>query len=462
MDARFKVRLLSERECLMDPSVIGFGGLAVLLVLLLLRVPIGVAMGIVGSIGSYLIYSWRPFVGFMPEAGLKPTLLLLTTTPYNFLNSYPFAAVPLFIFIGVLAYNAGFTTDIFHAARLWLVRVPGGVAMASILGCGGFSAVSGSSLACAAAMGRIAVPEMLNQGYSRSLATGSVAVGGTLGALIPPSILLLIYGIFVEQSIAKLFAAALIPGLMSLVAYLVVIAVWVRVHPDAAPLPAQDSTASARWQALRRCWPLGLLFILILGGIYLGFFTATEAAAFGAGATLLLALLLRRVTLDKIGESLRESVMQTALIFVVAIGGKLLVAFVALSGIAEELVFWVSGSGLPIGVIIGLIVLFYLLLGMVLDPLGIILLSLPLTVPIMEANGFSLIWFGVLMVKLIEVGLITPPVGLNVFVIKAIVGDRVSLERIFYGVGVFFIAEIPVVILIASIPAISLFLPGLM
>ncbi|MEX0923680.1 MAG: TRAP transporter large permease [Rhodovibrionaceae bacterium] len=448
----------------MEPAIIGYVGLGVLLAFLLLRIPIAVAMGVVGTVGMFLIYAWRPYLGLVPEAGYGPTFSLLATTPYNFLNSYPLSAVPLFIFIGVLAYHARFTTDVYDAARLWLAKLPGGVAMASIVGCGGFSAISGSSLACAAAMGRIAIPEMLKQGYSKSLATGSVAIGGTLGSLIPPSILLIIYGIFVEQSIAKLFLAAVIPGLLSLLGYIVVVAVWARLRPEAAPTPKAEERAQrqTRWQALERCWAVLALFLLILGGIYLGFFTPTEAAAVGSFATLALGFLLKRITWRSVLEALKESVQQTAMLFAVAIGGKLFVAFVALSGIAGDLVSLISESGLSIAVVIGLIVLLYILLGMVLDPMGIILLSLPLTVPIIEAHGFSLIWFGIVVIKLLEVGLVTPPVGLNVFVIKSIVGDQIPLERIFIGVGIFLLIEIPVVALIVCFPQISLFLPNLM
>lgn len=442
----------------MDPITVGVVALPVVLVLLLLRVPIAAALGIVATVGIFIIYAWRPGADFAPQWAWAPTLSLLANSPYAFITSYTLSTVPLFILMGHLAFEAEFTTDIYKAARLWLARVPGGVAMASVVGCGGFSAITGSSVACAAAMGRIAIPEMLSFGYAKTLAAGSVAMGGTLGSLIPPSILFILYGVFSEQSIARLFIAAIIPGLLSLAGYLVVIYVWARLNPAAAPRPAEDIPAGERWRALGRCAPIVVIFLVVIGGIYAGFFTPTEAAGIGAYATLVLGLLLGRLNVAKIIAALRESVYQTAMIFAIAIGGKLFVNFIALTGLASGVTDYIEATQASIYVVLGLIIVMYIVLGMFLDPIGIILLTLPLTIPIVESYGLSLIWFGVIVVKLLEIGLVTPPIGLNVFVIKSIVGAKVRLEQIFSGVAWFFLAEIVIMALLIAFPALSLWL----
>lgn len=443
----------------MDPLTVGLSGLIATLVLLALRVPIAAALGSVAAIGIFVIFAWRPGQPFVADWAWQPTLSLITNNPYAFITSYTLSTIPLFIFMGHLAYEAGFTTDIYRAARLWLARLPGGVAMASVVGCGGFSAITGSSVACAAAMGRIAIPEMLQFGYARSLAAGSVAIGGTLGSLIPPSVLFILFGIFAEQSIAKLFIAAVIPGLLSLGAYLVVIYFWVRLRPEDAPVPQEVVTRRDRMRALGDCWAIVTLFVVVIGGIYIGLFTPTEAAGIGAAATLVLGLLLGRLNFPKILAALKESVFQTSMIFVIAIGGKLFVNFIALTGLAGEITTWIETSGVSVFMVMGLIVLMYIFLGMFLDPIGIILLTLPLTIPIVESFGFSLIWFGVVVIKLLEIGLVTPPIGLNVFVIKSIVGAKIRLESIFLGVSWFLLAEIFVLTAILFLPVLSLWLP---
>lgn len=442
----------------MEPFQIGIIALITVLVLLANRVPIAAALGVVASLGIFMIFAWRPGQDFLPQYAIQPTLSLMTNSPYAFITSSALSTVPLFILMGHLAYEAGFTTDIYRAARLWLARLPGGLAMASVVGCGGFSAITGSSVACAAAMGRIAIPEMLRFGYSPSLATGTVAIGGTLGALIPPSILFILYGIFAQQSIARLFVAAIIPGLISLLAYMLVIFIWARMHPSAAPLPDEKITQQERRQALLDCWAILTLFVVVVGGIYLGLFTPTEAAGIGASATLVLGFVLRRLNLAKMLSALKESVYQTSMIFVIAIGGTLFVNFIALTGLANEITRWIETSNTAMEVVIGLIVVMYIFLGMFLDPIGIILLSLPLTLPIIESYGLSLIWFGVVVVKLLEVGLVTPPIGLNVFVIKSIVDKKIALETIFRGVSLFLLAEIVVLALVITAPALSLYL----
>ena len=446
----------------MDPQVIGYLGFGVALVFLALRVPIAITLGSVAAGGMLLTYAWPPWMPFSLSAAWAPVASLLGSTPLDFVSSYALSTVPLFIFIGHLAYQAGFTTDIYAAARVWLARLPGGLSIASIVGCGGFSAISGSSVACAAAMGRIAVPEMLESRYSRSLASGSVAIGGTLGSLIPPSILFIIFGVFAEQSIAKLFLAAAVPGLLSLLGYVLVVLVWVWLRPQDAPRPDMDVARAHRGAALARCWPIVTLFLVIIGGIYLGAFTPTEAAGVGAIATLALGIVLKRLSFAKMAEALREAVTQSAQLFAIAIAGKLFVNFIALTNVAAGLTEWLGSAGLSVVVVMALIAVLYVVLGMMLDPLGIILLTLPLTLPVVEVYGLDLIWFGVIVVKLLEIGLVTPPIGLNVFVIKSIVGDRVPLGQIFTGVGLFLISDVFVMLLLLSFPILSLYLPSLL
>ncbi|NMM44736.1 TRAP transporter large permease [Rhodospirillaceae bacterium KN72] len=446
----------------MDPHLVGYLGFAAVFVLLALRVPIAISLGSVAAGGMLLIYAWQPWMPFSLEAAWAPVSALLASTPVDFVNSYALSTVPLFIFIGHLAFQAGFTTDIYAAARVWLARLPGGLAIASIVGCGGFSAISGSSVACAAAMGRIAVPEMLQSRYSKAMASGSVAIGGTLGSLIPPSILFIIFGVFAEQSIAKLFLAAAVPGILSLVGYIVVVMIWVRLRPEDAPRTATDGLSEKRMEALGRCWPIVLLFAVIIGGIYMGAFTPTEAAGVGAVATLILGGVLRRLSFAKIAEALREAVTQTAQLFAIAIAGKLFVNFIALSTIAAQLTDWIGHAELSVVLVMALICILYVVLGMMLDPLGIILLTLPVTLPVVEAYGLDLIWYGIIVVKLLEIGLVTPPIGLNVFVIKSIVGDTISLEKIFKGVSVFLISDVVVMILLLTFPILSLYLPSLL
>jgi tripartite ATP-independent transporter DctM subunit len=446
----------------LDPLLVGLVALGVTLFLLAIRVPIAAALGISASVGIFIIFAWRPGAEFMPQFAWRPTLSLIANGPYDFLKNYSLATVPLFILMGHLAFEAGFTTDVYRAARLWLAKLPGGVAMASVVGCGGFSAITGSSVACAAAMGRIAIPEMLKFGYAKPLAAGSVAIGGTLGSLIPPSILFILYGVFAEQSIARLFMAAIVPGLLSLGAYLLVIFLWVRLRPAAAPRPEEEVTARDRWASLGRCWSIVALFAVVIGGIYAGFFTPSEAAGVGAIAALVLGLLLGRLNFTKIVAALKESVYQSSMIFAIAVAGKIYVSFIALTGLSGAIGDWIAVTDVSMVTVLALIVLLYLILGMFLDPIGIILLTLPLTIPIVDGYGLSLIWFGVLVVKLLEIGLVTPPIGLNVFVIKSIVGDRIRLEAIFAGIAIFLLVEIFVLAAIALVPALSLWLPGLM
>lgn len=445
----------------MDASTIGFIAFIAVLVLLALRSPIGFTLAAVATVGTFFIFAFRTG-SFLPERAIRATTSMVFSNSFDLIHSYDLSMIPLFIALGHVAYKADITTRIYYAARVWLSRVPGGVAMASVVGCGGFSAITGSSIACASTMGRICTPEMLRMGYDPRLATASVAAGGTLGSLIPPSVLFIIYGIFTETSISRLFVAGILPGLLTLAGFLLVIYIWVKYDPSAAPIDSEEISYKDRLHAALRAWPAMVLFVVIIGGIYGGIFTATEAAAVCLSAAVIIGLLQRQLNLQDIWDAMRETCLQTASIFFIAAGAKIFVAFIALTGVAPALVEMVSNAGLSVFMLMFSIAVLYLLLGMFLDPIGIMVLTLPLVVPLVESYGLDLIWFGVVVIKLLEIGLITPPVGLNVFVIANVVGKEAPIDKIFAGIARFLSVDLIVLLLIMSFPIISLLLPNTM
>lgn len=446
----------------MDPSTIGIFGFFAALTLLILRVPIGFTLVSVASICSLVTYAWRPGSDFDLERGLRPAMALIESNAFEFIHSYSLSMVPLFIAAGHIAFHTRITTDIYDAVRVWMSKVPGGLAIASLIGCGGFSAITGSSVACASSMGRICVPEMLRFGYDKQLASASVAAGGTLGALIPPSVLFILYGTFTETSISRLFMAGVVPGLLSLAAFIITVMVWVRLRPEAAPVPQEDISGQVRSTAALKAWPAVTLMVIIIGGIYGGVFTATEAAAVSLAFVLVYGILSRKLTWESFVLSMRETAYQTSSLFFIAVGAKIFVSFVSLTGVTGGLVEMVAAAELDTWVILLCIVLIYLVMGMFLDPIGTMLLTLPFTVPLIEGMGFNLIWFGVIVVKLLEIGLITPPVGLNVFVINSVVGREIQVHTIFFGIMKFLVLDIVVLLALLAFPILSLGLPSLM
>lgn len=444
----------------MDPTTISLFGLIITLLLICLRVPIGFAMAGLAITCTYLFFGYKYGDEFQAARALYPTLALISSNVFEFLHSYPLSMVPLFIALGHIAYHAQITTDIYFAVRVWLSKVPGGLAMASAIGCTGFSAITGSSLACASAMGRICIPEMMRFNYSPQLATSTVAIGGTLGALIPPSILFIMYGLFTEQSINKLFLAGVIPGLLSLGGILIVVFIWSRLKPEAAPTADETYSARDRWLATFRAWPAISLFVIIIGGIYGGIFTATEAAAASMFLAIAYGVVARKLTWKQFLQAMKDTALQTATIFFIAVCAKMFVAFVSLTGLTHELISLIEHYELSNWSILVMIALVYLVMGMMLDPLGIMLLTLPFVVPLVEGMGYDLIWFGVVVVKLLEIGLITPPVGLNVFIINSVVNNSIPVHTIFRGVMNFLAMDLVVFALILIFPILSLFLPN--
>jgi tripartite ATP-independent transporter DctM subunit len=364
--------------------------------------------------------------------------------------------------MGSVAHHSGISSALFRAARLWLSGLPGGLAVATNFACAGFAAASGSSVATAAAMGRVAIPEMLRAGYDKGLTTGTVAAAGTLGSLIPPSILFVLYGIFAEVSITKLLIAGVFPGLLTAAIYAGMIITRCKLNPRLAPQKSVDASWRERLEALGAVWPLLVLILGIIGGLYTGLVTPTEAGAFGAFLAFVVAFFQKRLTWQVIKDSVNEAVTSTARIFFVAVGAVMLTKFLALTGVPVFLGQMIGDWALdPLLLVIGAS-LIYLVLGMFLDPLGILLITLPILLPMFEALHLDLIWFGVLVVKYLEIGLLTPPVGFNVYVIKSVVGDTISLETIFRGVMWFLACEVIVVALLVAYPEISLYLPSTM
>lgn len=434
----------------MSSEVIGLIGLAVILGLLAVRIPIAIALISVSVAGIFALVGQRAAIGS------------LKTIPYEFVAHWSLSAIPMFLLMGAVAFNSGLVASIYTAARLWLSGLPGGLAIASNFACAGFAAASGSSVATSSAMGRIAVPEMLRYNYDKGLATGVVAAAGTLGSLIPPSILMVLYGTFAEASISKLMIAGIIPGILTAAIYAVMIAVRCKLNPELAPPVDFRPTLRERMLALRDVWPMPVLIGGVIGGLYSGIVTATEAGALGAFLSIAIAAGYGKLNWAVLSQSIKDTLYGTGVIFFVSIGAVLLSRFIALSGIPFAMVDFADAIGVSgYGVILFCGIVF-LLLGMFLDPIGLLLIGLPVFLPMIDASGFDLIWFGILVIKFVEIGLITPPVGLSVYTIKGVVGDAIPLGTIFKGILWFLACEILVVVLLVVFPEISMWLPGLM
>ncbi len=438
----------------MTESLIGFG---VLLALIFARVPIAFAMAAVGGIGFALLRGWEPAWAMTGQVAFDTAL------------SYSLSVIPLFIFMGNVLAASGVAQGLFAGANRLFGRTRGGLAMASVLSCGGFSAVCGSSLATAATMSKVAMPSMRRFGYDDRLATGSIAAGGTLGILIPPSVILIIYGLLTETNIAKLFIAGIIPGIIGVILYLVAVKVAVAMNPGLAP-DTEAREPMTRADTIGVLCVLGL-FVFIMAGIYGGFFTPTEAAGMGAGAAVLIAVALRTMTWGDFFVATYDSIRATAMIFAVIIGAELFTNFVNFAGLPDALAVTVADYELPVWAVMAFIVVTYLILGCVLESLSMILLTVPVFYPLMYELPFAnemlldpenaLIWFAIVVVVATEISLITPPVGMNVFVLKGVLRD-VSLGTIFRGVLPFWLADIVRLTLLILVPGLSLWLVGAM
>lgn len=432
----------------MDDVGIGVAGLGVLLALIALRVPIGVALIGVSFAGLWVLMGWRVAWGS------------LATIPYQFAANWVLSSVPMFLLMGFVCYHTNLTRGLFRAARLWTQALPGGLAVAAIFGSAGFAAVSGSSVACSAAMGRIAVPEMMRARYDAELATGTVAVAGTIGALIPPSIILILYGVIAQVSVTELFLGGVAAGLLTAAGYVAVVTIRVALNPALAPRDEGAAPLGERMAALGETWPLLLVMAGIFGGLFGGVFTPTEAGAVGASLACLVALLRGELTWARFRAAAVETTTATAALVLIAVGASLLTRFLALSGAGDALSDGLLGLGVSPWLLLLGIAGVYLLLGMFLEPLGAMLLTLPIVLPIAEDAGWSLVWFGVVLTKLLEIGMITPPIGMNVFVIKGVVGDLASTAAIFRGVAWFVLMDLAVLAVLGAFPGLVLALPN--
>jgi tripartite ATP-independent transporter DctM subunit len=431
-------------------------GFAAVLALVLLRMPIAFAMGLVGMIG------------FMLETNARASISMVARLIIDTSQDYGLSVVPLFILMGLFVNKAGISRELYAASNAFLGHLRGGLAMATIVACGGFAAISGSSLATAATMSKVAMPEMRRFNYSDSLATASIAAGGTLGILIPPSVILVIYGLLTETSIGKLFIAGVIPGLIGILFYLAAVRYSVWRNPDAGPAGPRISWPD-RISALKQVWAVLLLFFLVIGGLYGLFdvpplniaFSPTEAAGMGAMGAFLIALARRRLSLADTMEVLTETAMTAASLFAVLIGAWIFSNFVNVAGLPQGLLAVVTAWELAPWMVMALILLVYIVLGCVFESLSMLLLTVPVFFPVVTSLGFDPIWFGIIVVVVVEISLITPPVGLNVFVLKGVVGD-VSTGTIFKGVTPFWVADIIRLALLVALPSLVLLLPSMM
>ena len=430
---------------------LGFLSFPVLLLMIFLRAPIGLAMLLAGIGGLW--FATGDTNMFMSR---------LKTETYGTFSSYSLTIIPMFLLMGQFATLSGMSQALFKAAESFLGHRKGGVAMAAVGACAGFGSICGSSLATAATMSRVALPELRRYGYSGGFSTATLAAGGTLGILIPPSVILVIYAILTEQNIAKLFLAAFIPGILAALGYIVTISIYVRVYPDAAgtrePVPMAE-----RWRALLDVWPVLVVFGLVVGGIYAGWFTPTEGAAIGAAGTGLIALVSGNMTWSVFKESIIATATATGMIFFIVLGAALYNGFLALSQVPQELSSWVVGQGYSAWTVLIIVLAFYLVFGCLMDSLSMILLTIPIFFPVISQLDFGMtpehvaIWFGILVLIVVEVGLITPPVGMNLFIINAM--DKTTPMRDTYSAVLWFVgSDLVRVVILVLFPAITLFL----
>ena len=430
----------------MDRDVVALLGFVGMFALMAIRVPIGIAMGIAG-VGGFALLS-----------GSKPALNLLANVPLSVLTDYNLSVIPMFILMGAFASHSGMSAELFKAGRAWLGHRRGGLALASIAACGGFSAINGSSVATAATMTQVALPEMRRAGYNPGFSAGLIAAGGTLGIMIPPSVIMVLYGIMTETDITKLFAAGIIPGLMAVAFYSVVVAIVARLRPDAMPRGERVGWGE-RFRSLRSLWAVVLLFVFVLGGIYGGLFTVQEGAGVGAIGTLLIGLLRGRLGWKQVKAALIGALRVSSSIMLIVVGAYLFGYFLTITQFTQNAVETLVH--LPVGPygVLALIMVGYLILGAVMDELAMILLTVPIVFPAMMQLGFDPVWFGVIVVMAVTFGMICPPVGMNVFVISSIARD-VPLGAIYKGTMPFIAVDVVRLLILCAFPALSLWLPG--
>ena len=432
----------------MNTDVVAVVGFVVLFGLMLLRVPVGMAMGLVGV------------TGFGYIAGSTPAFKMIGQTSMRTVTDFNFAVVPMFLLMGAFATTSGMSRELFRAGNAFLGHRRGGLGIATIAACGGFAAICGSSVATAATFSKVAYPEMRRFNYPQSFATGVIAAGGTLGIMIPPSTVFAIYGLITEQDVGKLFIAGVLPGLLAVAMYMITVSLIGYARPNFLPT-GPHAPWSERFAALKDVWATLLLFVFVIGSIYGGLATATEAAGMGAAGAFIIGLARGRLSRADIRRSLLEATRTTAAVFTVLIGAILFSYFLTVTQTPQKVTAFLTGLGLgPYGVL-ALLMLLYLVLGCLMDALSMIILTVPIIFPVIISLGFDPIWFGVIIVMTVELGLIHPPVGMNIFVIKSVIED-VKISTIFYGVMPFIVTDILRLIILITFPAIALFLPSQM
>ncbi|QNK68703.1 TRAP transporter large permease [Variovorax sp. PAMC26660] len=429
----------------MSPDAVAVLGFVALFVLMLLRVPVGMAMGLVGVTGySYLV-------------GPGPALKLVGQTSMRTVTDYTFGVIPMFMLMGALVSVSGVSRELFKAANSMIGHLRGGLGVATVVACGGFAAICGSSVATAATFSAVAYPEMRRFNYPQSFSTGVIAAGGTLGAILPPSTVLAVYAILTQQDIGKLFMAGIVPGILAMAMYVMTIAIIVKLRPDWLP-GGEVKPWSERFKDLKNVWAPLVLFVFVIGGLYGGFFTPTEAGGVGASGAFILGLVRRKLDGPKIREALLSATRTAAAVFTVLIGALLFGYFLTITQSPQKLTEFLTGLGIGRYGVLALIMLMYLVLGCLMDAMAMIILTVPIIYPVIVHLGFDPIWFGVIIVMTVELGLIHPPVGMNVFVIKSVVKD-VSFTTIFKGVLPFIVTDIVRLVILIAFPVIALWLP---
>ncbi|WP_107677130.1 TRAP transporter large permease [Agrobacterium sp. LAD9] len=430
----------------MTQNFVAVAGFFALFALMLLRVPVGMAMGLVGVTGFGVI------------AGFGPALKLIGQTSMRTVTDYTFGVIPMFLLMGAFVSNSGMSRELFRAANTFIGHLKGGLGLATILACGGFAAISGSSVATAATFSTVAYPEMRRLKYPESFAAGTIAAGGTLGAMFPPSTVLVVYGIITEQDISKLFMAGLIPGIIAILMYMTTIVIIGLVRPNLLPAAAKSSWKE-RLDAIKDIWAPLTLFFFVIGGLYGGLFTPTEAGGVGAGGAFIIGVLRRRLDREKILNSLLQATRTAAAVFTVLIGALIFGYFLTITGTPQKVTAFLGSLGLgPYGVL-ALILLMYLILGCLMDAMAMIILTVPIVYPVILSLGFDPIWFAVIIVMTVELGLIHPPVGMNVFVIKSVVPE-LTFSRIFKGVAPFIVTDLIRLGLLIAFPILATWLPA--
>lgn len=433
----------------MDPAIVGVIGFVVLLLLIAVGVPVAIAMAIPGLLGLFYL------------VGFPQTLELFAMHSFRYATSFSFTCVPLFLLMGYIAMQSGLISKAYDSARLWLHRVPGGLAMATSVASGIFGACMGSGVAATATMSRIAIPEMLRHGYDKGLSAGSVAASSTVAVLIPPSVVMVIYAVFAEVSLGKMLLAGYLPGLLSIIVYMVMIGVRVRLNPHLAPsVKGEVVSWKQRLVAIKDLWGVFVLFAVLMGGIYTGFFTATEAAAVGAFAAFMLMFITRSFNWVAVKRAFAETIEITAMAFLMLVAAVIFVIFMDTCGLPQMLTTLIVNAHLPTYLFLMMLVVLYIFLGCFLPSIAMLLVTLPVILPVLIDLDINLIWFGIIFIKMTEVGGITPPFGMSVYVVKAAVRDSIPLGDIFRGIGWFIVMDLVTVGILMAVPAISLWLPN--